>query len=127
MKIYKDYRSIQKSFTEIGELEVDHELEAISNSIKNILLTRKGSLPGRPEFGSDLYLVVFNQLDGITVKMAERYVREAIAKYEDRVFVTDVKIQRNDAFHRLMIDIYFRFRDNIGRTQTESVAVSFAL
>ena len=124
-EIYKDLRSLQSKQQSLNELEVVHEVQAIRNSIKNILTTRIGSVPGKPNFGSNLHLLVFSQLDAITARLAERYTREAIAKYEDRIAITNIEVQKDDAFNRLVINIYFRFIDNIGRTQTDSAAVSF--
>jgi hypothetical protein len=38
------------------------EEQAISN-LKNLLLTRKGERPFQPQFGSDVYSLMFEQMD----------------------------------------------------------------
>ena len=86
-------------------------LNAIKNSIKNILLTPRGSLPGKPRFGSDLYKVVFQPLDPLTMAIAKNYVMEALTEYEDRINVRRVDIRRDDAFNKLLIDINFTYKD----------------
>lgn len=86
-------------------------LNAIKNSIKNILLTPRGSLPGKPRFGSDLYKVVFQPLDPLTMAIAKNYVMEALTEYEDRINVRRVEIRRDDAFNKLLIDINFTYKD----------------
>lgn len=118
--MYKDIVSIQEHAT---------DLDAIINSIRNILLTMRGSLPGKPRFGSDLYKVIFRPLDSLTTAMAKRYVKEALTEFEDRIIVKDIKIKREEAFNKIIINITFAYKDNdFGtETNTSSVAVSFNL
>lgn len=123
--IYKDLKSNQPS--SFSEVRVVSEIDAIKNSIKNILMTQIGSVPGRPNFGSNLHLIVFEQMDALTEKIAERYTKEALAKFEDRINIIDVSVSKNEAFNRLTIDIRFSFRDNIGRTQIDSTSIPFNL
>lgn len=123
--IYKDLKSNQPS--SFSEVQVVSEIDAIKNSIKNILTTQIGSVPGRPNFGSNLHLIVFEQMDALTEKIAERYTKEALAKFEDRINILDVSVSKNEAFNRLTIDIRFSFRDNIGRTQIDSTSIPFNL
>lgn len=104
-------------------------LNAIKNSIKNILLTPKGSLPGKPRFGSDLYKVVFQPLDPLTMAIAKNYVMEALTEYEGRINVRRVEIRRDDAFNKLLIDIVFTYKD-ISQAELHgdsSVSVAYAL
>lgn len=123
--MYKDLKSNQPS--SFSEVRVVSEIDAIKNSIKNILMTQIGSVPGRPNFGSNLHLIVFEQMDALTEKIAERYTKEALAKFEDRINILDVSVSKNEAFNRLTIDIRFSFRDNIGRTQIDSTSIPFNL
>ena len=104
-------------------------LNAIKNSIKNILLTPRGSLPGKPRFGSDLYKVVFQPLDPLTMAIAKNYVMEALTEFEDRINVRRVDIRRDDAFNKLLIDINFTYKD-ISQAELHgdsSVSVAYAL
>lgn len=102
-------------------------LDAIRNSIRNILLTPRGSLPGKPRFGSDLHKVVFQQLDPLTEAIAKNYVLESLTEFEDRINVSRVGIRRDDAFNKILIDIVFTYRDiSAAETNGES-AVSLAI
>ena len=74
--MYKDISYFAKDVTEI---------DAIKNSIKNILMTPRGSLPGKPRFGSDLYKIIFSQLDSISETIAKSFVIEALNEFEDRI------------------------------------------
>lgn len=100
--MYKDIVSLHSDVT---------SLDAIKNSIKNILLTPRGSLPGKPRFGSDLYKVVFQPLDPLALAISKNYVMEALTEYEDRIVVKKVDLRRDDAFNKLIIDIVFTYKD----------------
>lgn len=120
---YKDLKS--KQITK--DNQTDHDVEAIKNSIKNILMTRLGSLPGKPNFGSRLHLLVFEQLDHVTNQLAKRYAMESLARHEDRIKVLDVIASKDEAFNRLIINIVFSYRDDLGKTQTNKTAIPFNL
>lgn len=123
--IYKDLKNLQKGSN--TDIENVYEVEAIKNSIKNILSTKIGSIPGRPNFGSNLYLLVFEQLDSMTEDLAKRYTREALARFEDRINVIDVKTSKDEAFNRLIINVVFSYKAKDGNIQNDSTSISFNL
>ena len=100
--MYNDVTSLDSSAT---------GLNAIKNSIRNILLTRRGSVPGKPRFGSDLYKIVFQPLDPLSMAIAKNYVMEALTEFEDRINVRRVELRSDDAFNKLLIDINFTYKD----------------
>lgn len=121
--MYKDFNS---KLSLQGEIENVYDINAIKNSITNIISTRRGSIPGKPYFGSELHLVVFEQLDNVTTKMAERYVWEAISKFEDRIILENVNVIKNEEFNRIVIAIDFRYKHNIN-SNSESVSIPINL
>lgn len=123
--IYKDLKNLQKGSN--TDIENVYEVEAIKNSIKNILSTKTESVPGRPNFGSKLYLLVFEQLDSMTEDLAKRYTREALARFEDRINVIDVKTSKDEAFNRLIINVVFSYKTKDGNIQNDSTSISFNL
>ena len=116
--IYKDFNTNTSNA---------YDVDAIKNSIRNILMTRIGSVPGKPNFGSNLYLLVFEQLDNMTVQLAKRYTVEAIARFEDRVTILSVNTSKDEAFNRLIINIVFSYTTDLGKIQSDSTNVSFNL
>ena len=120
--MYKDFSSIT---------EVATDLKAIKQSIRNILLTRRGSVPGKPNFGSDLYNIIFSELDHLTMSIAKNYVSEALREFETRIDVKQVQVKQDIAFNKIIIDIYFTYTDISFNAdveeQRESVSVSFNL
>jgi phage baseplate assembly protein W len=96
---------------------------AINNSVKNILLTRKGSMPGKPRFGSQLYKILFGHLDHITVNVIQNYIREAINEFEPRIDIKTIEVKEVPEYNRIVVDIIYTYK-NLGRTNTSSVSIN---
>lgn len=115
MALYNDYRTATTTSTDAA---------AINNSIKNILLTRKGSVPGKPTFGSNLDDVLFNQLDHITKSLLEDQIIEALTQWEKRILVTNVLVQDVPEYNKLIATISYKYRDK-GLDINEQISVGF--
>lgn len=116
--MYKDISDINAYVT---------DLDAVKNSIRNILLTPLGSVPGRPEFGSDIYKILFNQLDHLTESIAKNYIKEALDKFEDRIIIEEIQLKKVEEFNKLIIDIYFSYTDSTLNEIQDSISLSLNL
>ena len=90
-----------------------YNIEAINNSIRNILTTQKGSLEGMPEFGSRLNELVFSQIDHITVDLLKNLIQEALRQWEERIIISDIVISSVPEYNRLIASISYRLKDDI--------------
>lgn len=115
MSIYKDYNTVET---------IDEDINAINNSIRNIINTRRGSLPGKPYFGSDLDRVVFNQIDHITESLIHTYVNSAINEFEPRISIISTKVEEIPEYNRLVITVNYEFRDR-GMIRQSSTNLTF--
>lgn len=115
--MYKDLTNINQDATEVN---------AIKQSIKNILLTRRGTVPGKPNFGSDLYRIIFRQLDHATATIAKNFVIEALTEFEDRIIVKNVDFKIVEEYNKLVIDITFSYK-NIDSKTEDTTSVTFNL
>lgn len=116
--MYKDFNNLST---------VDTELNAIKNSIKNILLTPRGSLPGNPRFGSDLYKILFSQMDHLTEAMAKNFIKEALREFEDRISIIDISIKKVEEFNKIVIDILFSYTDKEFNQTQDSTSITVNL
>lgn len=120
--MYKDITTIDQNATGVN---------AIKQSIKNILLTRRGSVPGKPRFGSDLYNVIFSPLDHLTVSLAKNYIREALSEFEDRIEIRKIDIERVEEYNRIVVNLTFTYKDIDTHSDTSdevgTTAISFNL
>lgn len=85
----------------------------LETSIINILLTRKGEMPGMPEFGSDFLNMVFEPLDDITEARIEKICRRDVAKWDDRVELRNVTFSRPDPNVLNVLCEYVEVKNNI--------------
>jgi len=102
MPLYTDYRQPNSTVTDAA---------AINNAIRNILLTRKGSVPGKPTFGSDIQQVLFNQMDYVNKNVLKNFIREALEKWEKRVTIVDVVVTEDAAYNRIIATLSYIYRD----------------
>jgi len=92
-----------------GRIKLAHQERDIEEAIAIILNTRVGERPMRPEFGSDLFTLVFAPNDASTGGLARRYVMESLTRWEPRIEVMEVTAQPDPAdSSRLLIDIKYR-------------------
>ena len=110
--LYRDVHRIRKQQT-TGSKYYDEQIDqqAIKTSIRNILMVPKGSLPGDSEFGSRIHEIIFSQLDGLTSKLQDTFIREALTKYEKRQRIKNISFERVPEFNRLNINIAFEYLD----------------
>jgi len=109
MDIYYDYNSL----TEVVTNE-----NAINNSLKNILLTRIGSLPGKPTFGSHIPELLFDFEDSITEGLLINYIIDAILEWEPRITIKNVEIKSIPEYNRMIANITYEYK-MMGKNVTE--------
>lgn len=115
MALYNDYRKVNTTVTDAA---------AINNSIKNILLTPRGSMPGKPTFGSRIHEVLFSNIDYITKDIMKNFIQEALSKWEPRIIVLDVIIEDVPEYNKLIATINYRYRDT-GLDINEQISIGF--
>lgn len=116
MAIYKDIQKVNKDV---------YDVDAINQSLKNIILTRKGSVPGKPKFGSDIYKILFNPIDHITENILKRYIQEAIQEWEDRVQILEVIVEEIPEYNKVVSTLKYKFlSDKLNQEYTTTVKLS---
>lgn len=114
--MYKDYSSVSTHVTDTA---------AVKNSIRNIILTPRGTLPGKPKFGSDIHKIIFSPLDALTETMAKNYIKEALSEFETRIDVDDIQIKKIEEFNKIVITVRFSYVDlSYSDNTTESVSIT---
>lgn len=117
MAIYKDYRTPQTTVVDAA---------AINNSIRNILMTPKGSLPGKPTFGSRINEVLFGQMDYITMNAIEDLIKEALNKWEPRIIINRIDIKQVSEYNKITATIDYNYVD-VGLNINEKISIAFTI
>jgi phage baseplate assembly protein W len=85
----------------------------IEQSIRLILSTVPGERPMRPEFGCGIQDHVFDPADGRTATRIAFEVRESLRRWEPRIDVADVNVQRHPTqVDALLVDIRYITSDS---------------
>lgn len=85
--------------------------DTIERAIRIILQTVKGERVMRPEFGSELHRLVFAENNATTAGQADFYIRQALARWEPRIDVEQVKVSWREMDRgAMLIDIIYRVK-----------------
>lgn len=94
----------------VGDFKRIRDLEVILNSWNNILITPKRSYQFDPEFGSDLYKLVFEPADEITLDRVIDEVKNTLMRYDNRATIKDIDVVffTNQKGFSLSIDVEYK-------------------
>jgi len=73
-------------------------LDAVKNSIKNLLLTNSGDRPFHPEIGCNVTSLLFEPVTPYNINLLKTIIKQALKTLEPRL--SDIKLQVLDASDR---------------------------
>ena len=85
---------------------------SVSSSLRNILSTNKGSMPGHPEFGSGISKYLFELLDPLTSQLIKEEVIYAINRWEPRVIINNIDVIEDTDYNRLLIKLKYTIKSD---------------
>lgn len=83
------------------------DIDSINQSIKNIVFIRRGTIPGYPEFGSNVEGYLFEQLTTSVIVMLQNDIIHSIEVWEPRVYNVDVNVAKIPEFNSILVDISY--------------------
>jgi len=98
--------------SEKGQLQTADYEESVRQSILIILGTAKGERVMQPDFGCDIYNMVFEMQTATTAGRISQAVQDALLKLEPRIDVLDVQVTpESDEFgDRLTVNLHYEVR-----------------
>jgi phage baseplate assembly protein W len=93
-----------------GELNIAEYEESVRQSIWIILGTAKGERVMRPEFGCDIYDLVFAVNSSSTAGKLSYAVQQALLHFEPRIDVLDVRVDSAGTENTLLLNIEYEVR-----------------
>lgn len=94
-----------------GRIKMVSLEEDIMQSIRIIMMTRKGERVMRPDFGCDIHEYAFDTMDYTTLVQMEHAVRQALMVWEPRITDVEVNIMNEqDEEGTLLIEISYVVR-----------------
>jgi phage baseplate assembly protein W len=94
IKAERSFRDLDLNFTKHPirkDVNVHTNETAIINAIKNLILTNHYERPFRPQVGSNIRRMLFENIDSIVAARIEREITEVIGNFEPRVQISKVR------------------------------------
>jgi hypothetical protein len=85
---FKDLSVTFKKHPVTDDLVTVKDKAAIAQSIKGLLLTKKGERPFQAEIGSNIMDLLFEPLDYGTGAMLKKEIQKCLTTYEGRIIIT---------------------------------------
>ena len=107
-----------------GDFTKVYDINAILTSWNNILITPVGSYDHDPEFGSNLYLKLFEPSDEITRNAIKDEIKAALNKYDNRANIIDIRVtylKNKKGFSVSIIVNYFGVKSQLDIVFNEQV------
>ncbi len=76
----------------VGDYKRIQGIDVLLNSWNNILITPRRTYMFDPDYGSNLYKMVFEPADDITVNKVIEEVTGTLLKYDDRASIEDINV-----------------------------------
>ena len=105
------YSDLDFSFREnpiTGELAMKKNIEAVKQSVLNILSTNPGERPFKPVFGANIRGHIFENFSSIKAVVIEQQIITALKNYEPRVKVLNVDVDRTRRPNEINVTVEFK-------------------
>jgi len=88
------YKDVSFSFIHpaSGDLLLATDIEAVKNSIRNIILTPRGTRPFFPEFGTRVSRLLFELASPVTASQIKNEILTSVEKFEKRISKFQVRV-----------------------------------
>ena len=106
-KAFRDFNLKFSSNPFTGDIQILKDVDAIKNSIINLLKTNLGERPFQPNLGSRLYSYLFEIMDYGTIASIEEDLRITILNYEPRVILNSVYVNPDYDTNAISIDLNY--------------------
>lgn len=97
-------------------------VQAVINSVKNLLLTGHYEKPFHPEIGSNIRKMLFEPMDAIVASNLQKEIEQTLENYEPRVRVSQIVVFPDYDNNGFKVDLEFYVLN-----RTEPITISFFL
>ena len=109
-----------------GDLVVRKETNAITQSLRSILMHKSGDRRLNPEFGVGIGALLFENVDHFQIEYMKKQILTDISVYEKRIAVVDLTFTMVDGENALDISIYYKLKKG-GRIEEFSLTLERTL
>lgn len=119
-------KDIDCSFTpkpNTGDIYKVTDAAAVRQSVKNLLMTNKGTMPFRPYYGASLESLLFSLSTDLEDSDIEDRVRTTIETYEPRAQLKKITVDIRDDYNAVEVQIIFSV---LGTTKNVTLGLTIA-
>ena len=95
VRLYKDIALSFERNSNTKDIIVKKDIEAVKQSVRNLILTNHFERPFHPEIGSSVAAILFEPMSPITANILQRQVSECIVNFEPRARLVSVNANPN--------------------------------
>lgn len=106
-EVYSDIDGRYLKDKQTSDLTKSVDIDAVRNSVKNILLTRKMERRMVPLFGASIEKLLFEPIDELTAKKLGGVIIDELAYWDPRVVVTGIDIIGDEELMRYDVNIEY--------------------
>lgn len=89
------------------DLALKTDVNAVKQSVKNLILTDRGERLMQPTIGSKIRSMLFENFTGQTAQLVKQLIEETIDNHEPRAYITDVLVSPDPDNNNMNIKIVF--------------------
>lgn len=102
-----------------GDVEKNTDVDAVKNSLLNILSTPMGSRRMKPDFAMPIQAFLFEPIDIVTANLLGTEMYRAISRWEDRIIVDNINVYPDADANEYNVTLTFRLKSS---NKTEQVS-----
>ena len=107
MAIFSDFNTSLAIHPDKKDLALKTDVDAVKQSIKNLVLTNKMERPFQPGIGCDVRKMLFENFTSATVAMTKEMIVEVLEAHEPRCNLLNVKATVDEDNNALYLTIVF--------------------
>lgn len=96
----------------LGRFGTLTEAEELAQSVRMILMTRRGERPYRPEFGARLEPFAFENMDTTTCNLIRQEVVSCLQTWEPRIWRIEVSFEERPEEGLLLVNVTYQARSD---------------
>jgi phage baseplate assembly protein W len=104
---YKIHGNFEKNDTQLVDIRISYDIDAIKNSLTAIMSTYPGQRLLLPEFGTNINQFLFSAVSSSNARVIGEMITESIERWEPRIEVREVQIVPVISDHRYDITLNF--------------------
>ena len=112
MAIFSDFNTSLAKHPIKGDLAIKTDVDAVKQSIKNLVLTNKMERAFQPTLGCDIRKALFENISPTTIIMAKQAIVETLERHEPRCNIVNVKASVDEDNNALYISVVFSVINN---------------